>query len=564
MRRTAVRLSTLPPNLRTILASRSQSIPSSSASAPTSDNQQDANNEVIVNGWIRSIRSHKNVAFAEVHDGSSSRGVQAVLKGKGKADGLTNGTSVQLKGRLTKSKGQGQDVELLVEDVRTLGECDPEAYPIQKKSLPASVLRDNAHLRFRTSQTAATMRVRDALMRDWHDWFEENGFTHIHTPILTGSDCEGAGEVFTICDPTSSSSSSSSTSTSTSSSTSSPSSSTYTAPQNNKAPPFFPHPVHLTVSGQLHLEAPTHALSRVYTLSPAFRAEPSLTSRHLSEFYMLEGEVAFVETLDQLLDLVEDGVKNTVAGILAGGENGSKRGERIRADLEVIAKSLAESESSGSGAVEVSDQSTLSRSDPLSHLRQVISKPFTRITYTAALDLLAEVYGKEKPFEQVPPKWGEGIATEHEKWLALHFGGPVFVTQYPASLKPFYMLPSPSSSSSRTPTADSSTALTHPSSPNTDVNSRQTVECFDLLFPQIGEMAGGSLREHRLDNLTKAIEGAGMDKKDYEWYMDLRRYGSVPHGGWGMGWERWVCWVTGVGNVRDVVGFARWKGHCKY
>ncbi|OCF45984.1 asparagine-tRNA ligase [Kwoniella heveanensis CBS 569] len=487
MRRSIVRLSTLPPNIRTILASRSvpSSSTSSSASSGTTNTstapkkgteEQIANNGdndaiVTVNGWIRSIRSHKSVAFAEVHDGSSSKGVQAVLKGKGKADGITNGTSVQLRGRLTKSRGQGQDVELLVEDVRMLGECDPEAYPIQKKSLPASVLRDNAHLRFRTSQTAATMRVRDALMRDWHDWFEENGFTHIHTPVLTGSDCEGAGEVFTIHDPSSSSASAASSSSSSS-----------CLPVSTKTPPFFPHPVHLTVSGQLHLEAPTHALTRVYTLSPAFRAEPSLTSRHLSEFYMLEGEAAFVETLDQLLDLVEDGVRKTVTGILAvaaeEGTGGSKRGERIRQDLVVIARSLAESESSGTGATEVHDQSTLSRSDPLSHLRQVILKPFTRITYTAALDLLAEVYEREKPFEQDPPKWGEGIATEHEK--------------------------------------------------------------------------------------CKAIENAGMNKEDYEWYLDLRRYGSVPHGGWGMGWERWVCWVTGVGNVRDVVGFARWKGHCKY
>ncbi|WVR06395.1 asparagine-tRNA ligase [Kwoniella sp. DSM 27419] len=535
MRRSATRLSALPSNIRNVLAARSAATTLASSSSGTSSSSTpqpgDDAKDVQVNGWIKSIRTHKNVSFLEINDGSASQGVQAVLKGKGKAEGLTNGSSVQLEGELAKSRGSGQDVELLVKDLRVLGGCDPDAYPIQKKSLTPAVLREHAHLRFRTTQTAAIMRIRDALTRDWHDWFEDNGFTHIHTPILTGSDCEGAGEVFTLVDQ----------------------------PPTSKTSPFFPHPVHLTVSGQLHLEAPTHALSRVYTLSPSFRAEPSLTSRHLSEFYMMEGEVAFVETLDSLLDVVEDGVRTTVTRIL---EEGSKRGAKVRADLEAVSRSLADAEAGGGS--ELAEASTLSRSDPLSHLRQVISKPFARLTYTAALDLLQDVHARE-PFAQAPPKWGEGIATEHEKWLALHFGGPVLVTQYPAAIKPFYMLPTAAPAKSTQATSSTSDGSpNHPSSPHTELESRTTVECFDLLFPNWGEMAGGSLREHRLGNLESAIEKAGMNKEDYEWYLDLRRYGSVPHGGWGMGWDRWVCWVTGVGNVRDVVPFARWKGHCKY
>ncbi|WWD18545.1 asparagine-tRNA ligase [Kwoniella shandongensis] len=511
MRRTPIRLSTLPPTLRSILSTH-RPTPSSSTTTAASSTTPSDNDEVTINGWIKSIRTHKNVSFVEVNDGSSSEGVQAVLKGKGRSEGLTNGTSVQLKGRLGKSRGQGQDLELLVNDLRVLGDSDPEAYPIQKKSLPASVLRDNAHLRFRTTQTASVMRIRDALQRDWHDWFEENGFTHIHTPLLTGSDCEGAGEVFTLVDQPSTS---------------------------KNPPPFFPHPVHLTVSSQLHLEAPTHSLSRTYTLSPSFRAEPSLTSRHLSEFYMLEAEVAWVETLDGLLDVVEDGVKNSVGRILA--EQAGGRGKRVREDLEVISKSLAVDLEQGP-EVDINDTPALNTSDPLGHLRQVLAKPFTRITYTSALDLIRTTHETEEGlFTQSPPQWGEGIATEFEKWLAIHFGGPVFVTHYPADIKPFYMLPSESNST-----------------------LGPTVECFDLLFPHLGEMAGGSLREHRLPNLISAIEKAGMKREEYDWYLDLRRYGSVPHGGWGMGWDRWVCWVTGVGNVRDVVPFPRWKGHCKY
>ncbi|WVW84751.1 asparagine-tRNA ligase [Kwoniella bestiolae CBS 10118] len=531
MRRTPVRLSNLPPTLRSVLSAAQVQTPAQAQPSTSKSSSEDAK-QTTVNGWIKSIRSHKNVSFAEINDGSTGKSLQAVLKGKGKADGLTNGTSVNLTGELKKSKGQGQDLELLVDEIKILGECDPETYPIQKKSLPNSVLRDNAHLRFRTSQTAAVMRIRDNVMRDWHDWFEETQFIHIHTPLLTSSDCEGAGEVFTLLDQP--------------------------KPPTSTSSTFFPHPVHLTVSSQLHLEAPTHSLSRTYTLSPSFRAEPSLTSRHLSEFYMLEGELV-IDSLDGLLDVVEDGIKFSVDRILS---QQSKRGERVREDLAVISRSLGESESEIS-EVEVTDASIINKSDPLNHLRQILSKPFTRITYTQALDLLREAYEERREEGELRitgiPRWGEGLSTENEKWLANHFNGPVFVTRYPKDIKPFYMLPS-SSSTSTSNEQDSEEQV----KVGQAAEKKETVECFDLLLPLIGELAGGSLREHRLDHLTSSIEKAGMRTEEYQWYLDLRRFGSIPHGGWGMGWDRWISYVTGVGNVRDVVAYPRWRGHCKY
>lgn len=279
----------------------------------------------------------------------------------------------------------------------------------------------------------------------------------------------------------------------------------------SRTDPFFPHPVNLTVSSQLHLECPTHSLARTYTLSPCLRAEPSLTSRHLSEFYMLEAELGFLDSLDQLLDVVEEGIKAILRRLLSGE---GARHVRMRRDLAVEDRT---------GQMERGD------------LVRASTQPFTRLTYTRAIELL-ETEHAARPFG-IEPHWGHPLSSEHEKWLAKQLDGPVFVTRHPKSLKPFYMLPSPDNS---------------------------TVECFDLLLPGRGELAGGSLREHRLPQLTRAISEAGLDQEGYQWYLDLRRYGSVPHGGWGMGFDRWVCWITGIGNVRDVVPFPRWRGHCKY
>ncbi|TXT15950.1 hypothetical protein VHUM_00453 [Vanrija humicola] len=501
------RANALTPTVRAALASASAQADAAAdaASAP-------GPSETTVNGWVRSVRAHKNVAFAEVDDGSGAS-VQAVLKG-GTADGITLGASVRLRGTLLPSRGRGQALELQVAEAAVLGPSDPDAYPIQKKALPAPVLREHAHLRFRTTQTAAVMRVRDALARDWHDWFEDHEFVHVHTPVLTSSDCEGAGEVFTIAQ-------------------------SLPGPTADAPPPFFPRPTNLSVSGQLHLEAPTHALGRAYTLSPAFRAEPSMTSRHLAEFYMLEAEVAFVDELGGLLDVAEAAFRGVLSRLLA---YDSRRAVRARADLTRIAE-LAAVEGEGEGGEGERHADADADAGPLDHLLAAATTPFARITYTDAVALLADEHAAV-PFAHAPT-WGDGLSSEHEKWLAgTHFNGPVFVTDYPAPLKPFYMLPSGPEAASAAP--------------------GPTVACFDLLFPGIGEMAGGSMREHRLDELRARMAEHGLSEAEYDWYLDLRRFGSVAHGGWGMGWERWVCWVTGVGNVRDVVAFPRWAGSCRF
>ncbi|CAD6566556.1 MAG: asparaginyl-tRNA synthetase [Tremellales sp. Tagirdzhanova-0007] len=523
MRYTLPSLGTLPPTIRALLA-----LPPSPQS------------EVTIRGWIKSVRQHKNVSFAAISDGSESDSLQAVFPIGTGAEHVTPGASVLLQGRFERSRGMGQEMELVVKRSVVLGACD-----VSKKALPEHVLRENAHLRFKTARMSAVMRIRDGLARDWHDWFEENEFVHVQTPILTASDCEGAGEVFTlstaehaipsttlpssmplpadtISNPTSRLPSPSVSSATSASSTSSPSSpSTFTSPAPSSIPdpplspsrtdPFFPHPVNLSVSSQLHLECPTHALARTYTLSPCFRAEPSSTSRHLSEFYMLEAEIGFLDSLDQLLDVVEQGIRETLQRLLTGK---SRRHERMRRDL-----------TGEEGNAEMHR----------AELVNVSTGSFHRVSYTHAIELLKAEHTSH-PFIR-EPIWGHSLSSEHEKWLAQESGGPVFITRYPKSLKPFYMLPSQDGS---------------------------TVECFDLLLPGIGELAGGSLREHRLSRLEQVISDAGLDTDQYEWYLDLRRYGSVPHGGWGMGWDRWICWLTGVGNVRDVVPFPRWKGHCKY
>jgi asparaginyl-tRNA synthetase len=292
---------------------------------------------------------------------------------------------------------------------------------------------------------------------------------------------------------------------------------------------------------------------------------------------MLEAEVAFTRTLDELLDVVEDGIRAVLKRLMW--EQGV-RAERNRSDLELIAQHQSEGDGEGH-LVEArgssgSDTDTVDNGDsgstgsgtdfeirgerpPLVHILNAANKPFKRISYTDAITLLSSAHEEEQSFVHTPT-WGEGLSTEHEKWLASHFAGPVFVTHYPRKLKPFYMLPSDAD-----PSYDQPTPPAPPTSKETEtVTETETVACFDLLFPGIGEMAGGSLREYRVDQLESAMETAGLDKEAYEWYLDLRRFGSVPHGGWGMGWDRWVCWVTGVGNVRDVVPFPRWKGHCKY
>ena len=306
--------------------------------------------------------------------------------------------------------------------------------------------------------------------------------------------------------------------------------------------PFFPHPVNLTVSSQLHLEAPTLSLSRTYTLSPAFRAEPSQTSRHLSEFYMLEGEVV-LDTLQELMDVVEDGIRSVLQRMMEGE---GRRHVGVRRDL---------------GRLYTHEEGI----DRMEEIRSIIASgsKFHRITYTQAIQEIEKRHG-EVSFDIIP-EWDEGLASVHEKWLAEKYG-PTFVTHYPRHLKPFYMLPSSAdlSYTHDPPLHLHSQSQSTSTSTSTSSGDQETVACFDLLFPGVGELAGGSLREHRLPNLLAALQSHGLDPDRYAWYTDLRRYGSVPHGGWGMGWDRWISWITGVGNLRDVVAFPRWKGHCDY
>ncbi|KAH7926152.1 asparaginyl-tRNA synthetase [Leucogyrophana mollusca] len=428
---------------------------------------------VEVSGWVKSVRRQKNVTFAVISDGSWAPGMQAVLSNTNIPKNLTNGASVRLGGTLVKSLGAGQAQELRVDTVDVLGDCDPETYPIQKQALSVEYLRENAHLRPRTDAVASMLRLRSELHRAVHGFFEGQDFTHVHTPILTSSDCEGAGETFRVVPNTAQS----------------------TLPEGDAQEEFFSKPAYLTVSSQLHLEALASSLSRVYTLSPCFRAERSQTSRHLAEFWMLEAEWAFTRSVDDVCDLVEACLK----GVLA----------RITPD------------------------SSLPWSD--GRLRSLLNAgqydAWARMTYTDAVAELERHHASSRAFE-FEPKWGRSLQSEHERWLSESFiGGPVFVTDYPASLKPFYMRLN---------------------------DDRKTVACFDLLIPHVGELVGGSLREERLDYLVASMKTHGLDEEEYKWYTDLRRFGSAPHGGFGMGFERLVSWLSGIENVRECIAMPRW------
>ncbi|KZO95349.1 asparaginyl-tRNA synthetase, partial [Calocera viscosa TUFC12733] len=429
-------------------------------------------------GHIISLRLQKHTAFLHLSDGSTPSPLQVVLPPSA-CEGLNAGCSVRLRGRLVRSRGKGQSVEFAVPEggVELEGACDPLTYPLQNKQIRPETLRENAHLRPRLGQFAAVLRLRHHLARETHAWFEENGFWNVSTPVLTSSDCEGAGEVFSVQPDT---------------------------PHSLlRTPSFFGRPAYLTVSAQLHLESLCSGLSRVYTLSPAFRAEPSLTHRHLAEFGMLEAEVGWPAGLGGVMDGLE-GLLTRVLGRVVRGE----AGEEVR---------------------------LLRGEEGVKQLQKHAEGGWKRITYTQAVALLQEA---EVEFV-FPPTLGLGLQSEHEKWLASNLG-PVFVTHYPKGLKPFYM---------------------RASSGEQGVESEGgTVECFDLLVPGIGELAGGSLREERLSLLSAAMDAHGLPRAEYEWYLDLRRYGRVPTGGYGLGWERLVSWITGTENVRDCIPFPRWAG----
>jgi asparaginyl-tRNA synthetase len=442
----------------------------------------------LVQGWVRTRRDAKAFSFLEVNDGSCLRNLQviapATLANYAEVQHLITGASVAVRGSLVASQGQGQKWELSAEEVTVVGPSDA-AYPLQKKGHTPEFLREIAHLRPRSNLFGAVFRMRSRLAFAVHRFFNEREFVYLHAPIITGSDCEGAGEMFrvTTIDPAA-------------------------AP---KAPDgsvdfskdFFGRPTYLTVSGQLEAEAFACALSKVYTFGPTFRAENSNTSRHASEFWMIEPEMAFCDLAGDM-DLAEDFVKALIREARSGSAE----------DLELFAKYV--------------DKELIARLD------FVLERPFQRVSYTEAVKLLVE---SGKAFEH-PVAYGANLQSEHERYLTeVVFKCPVTLFNYPKEIKPFYMRLN---------------------------DDDRTVTAMDVLVPGIGEIVGGSQREERPDFLEASIRRHGLDPADYRWYLDLRRWGTVPHAGFGLGFERVLMFATGVSNIRDVIPFARTPGNAAF
>jgi len=436
---------------------------------------------LTVRGWVRTKRESKACAFLELTDGSCFRGLQVVVDAAlPTADLLPQvltGASVEVTGDLVASPAAGQKWELQATELRLLGVADA-TYPLQKKGHTPEFLRSIAHLRPRTNLLGNVFRVRSRMAFAIHRFFQERGFFHVHTPVITSNDCEGAGEMFRVT----------------------------TLKPGSSAPPtedFFGRPAYLTVSGQLQGEAFACALGKIYTFGPTFRAENSNTARHAAEFWMIEPEIAFCDLRDDMR-LAEENVRHLVRVML------EECGEELEFFGRLVDKGLE------------------------ARLRQTVDKPFERISYSDAVALLQK---SGRPFEH-PVVWGEGLQTEHERYLAEeHVRGPVTIHDYPKAIKPFYMRQN---------------------------DDGRTVAAMDLLVPGIGEIIGGSQREERLEVLLEAMRAHGLSEQDYGWYVDLRRYGSVPHAGYGMGFERLLMFVTGVSNIRDVIPFARTPGHAEY
>lgn len=483
--------------------------------------------DVVVQGWVRSVRKQKRVAFAAISDGSTTESLQAVLKPEDAAEyvaaktrqnrktnkihRLSNGTAVELKGDWKGSTGSKQSHELQVSTVDILGENDAESNPLQPKYQTPEYLRSIPHLRARIPSNALLLRLRSQLITSLSRFFYWAEFVQTHTPIITSSDCEGAGEVFTV-----------------SSSTPKPSDET-TKPDNQaQGQPFFRTPKYLTVSAQLHLEALAQAVNRVWTLSPTFRAEQSDTARHLSEFYMLEAEMCFVRDLNEVMDVVEDMLRSVALELK---------------DSPILSELLRLKQAAGKEDVE-SSQGFVSAETVQQRLDGLAAGQWPRITYAHAIDVLQDAHSTKKAMFTFEPSYEDGLQAEHERYIASSIGQgkPVFVTDYPRAQKPFYMPPS-------TSTMNSS-------------GSADTVACFDLLVPDLCELVGGSVREHRSKELLEAMQAKCVAGDNLDWYQDLRKYGSVPHGGFGLGFDRLLCYLAGVANVRDVVAFPRWYGRC--
>lgn len=439
-------------------------------------------NEVLLKGWVRTRRDSKDFSFVEINDGSCLKNIQVIannnnLNNYEEIKKLSTGSSVAIKGALVESVGGSQKFEVKATDVKIYS-IAPEDFPLQKKKHTDEYLRTIAHLRPRTNKYGAAFRVRSELAFAIHKFFNERGFAYVHTPIITGSDCEGAGEMFQVT----------------------------TLDLNN--PPrtedgkidysqdFFGKEAHLTVSGQLNGEMYAMALGDIYTFGPTFRAENSNTTRHAAEFWMIEPEMAFADIYDDM-DLAEDMVRYCVKHLMTN----------CAEDLELFDKFV--------------EQGLLSK------LNNIVDNGFARITYAEAIEIMQ----KSGHNFEYKPEFGIDMQTEHERYLAeVHFKRPVIVRDYPKEIKAFYMRLN---------------------------DDGRTVAAMDVLVPGIGELIGGSQREERMDVLIQKIKDMGMEEKDYDWYLDSRRYGSVPHAGFGLGFERMMMLVTGIGNIRDVIPFPR-------
>jgi asparaginyl-tRNA synthetase len=443
---------------------------------------------IQVQGWVRTRRDSKDFSFIELNDGSCLRNLQIIAKNTlpnyEAVQRLNTGASIIVRGGLVASQGKGQSWEVVAEEIQIVGASD-ETYPLQKKGHTPEFLREIAHLRPRSNLFGAVFRVRSRLAFAIHQFFQERGFVYVHTPIITGSDCEGAGELFRVTQID------------------------LKNPPRTKegeidyARDFFARSTYLTVSGQLEAEAFACALTNVYTFGPTFRAENSNTSRHANEFWMIEPEMAFCD-LQGNMDLAEETVKYLVRDIR----------EHCAEDLGLFTKFVDK--------------------DLMARLDFVIERPFQRMSYTEAVELLTNS-GQKFEF---PVAYGANLQSEHERWLTeQHFKCPVTLFNYPKEIKPFYMRLN---------------------------DDGKTVTAMDVLVPGIGEIVGGSQREERLDVLEENIRRHKMDPADYKWYLDLRRYGTVPHAGFGLGFERMLMFVTGVSNIRDVIPFARTPGSAEF
>ncbi len=438
--------------------------------------------DVLVKGWVRTKRGNKNISFIALNDGSAIKNIQVVAEaaqfGESFLRDITTGACLAVKGKLVESEGQGQDVEIKAESIELYGKCDPEVYPLQKKGHSMEFLREIAHLRPRTNTFGAVLRIRHATAFAIHKYFNDKGFYYLHTPIITGSDCEGAGELFHVT--------------------------TFDLTNVPKNPDgsvdykldFFGKQTNLTVSGQLEGELGALAIGEIYTFGPTFRAENSNTPRHLAEFWMIEPEMAFYDLSDNM-DLAEEFVKYLVKYAL----------DNCRDDLEFLNNMI--------------DKGLLDR------LAFVLNNDFIRMTYTEAVDILS-ASGRKWDYEV---GWGKDLQAEHERYLVEeHFKCPVILTDYPKDIKAFYMKQN---------------------------DDGKTVRAMDVLFPGIGEIIGGSQREENYDKLLTRIRELRLPEKDLWWYLETRKFGTAPHSGFGLGFERFILFISGMSNIRDVIPFPR-------